>query len=193
MEKSNVNGVHAWAEKGIVGRGVLLDYHEWRLKQGREHRAFEKGSIPCRDLLQVARDQGTQIKFGDILLVRSGYVNAYNKLSRAEVEALKAKSPPELVGVEQSEEMLEFLWSNFSAAGGDHPSWEAWPTQKDYHLHEVMLGGWGMPIGELFDLEKLGEHCKKIGRWSFFLASNPTNVSLSRSCSLKSISVANRR
>jgi len=69
-----------------------------------------------------------------------------------------------------------FLWTNFTATGGDHPSFEAWPTQKDYALHEVMLAGWGMPIGELFDLEKLGKHCKEIGRWSFFLTSEPCNV-----------------
>ena len=38
-------------------------------------------------------------------------------------------------------------------------------------LHEVLLAGWGMPIGELFDLERLAEHCKRVGRWSFFLSS----------------------
>lgn len=43
-------------------------------------------------------------------------------------------------------------------------------------LHEILLAGWGCPIGELFDLEELAEHCKKIGRWSFFLASVPLKV-----------------
>jgi hypothetical protein len=33
-----------------------------------------------------------------------------------------------------------------------------------------------MPIGELFDLEKLAEHCKKENRWSFFLTSEVCNV-----------------
>lgn len=57
---------------------------------------------------------------------------------------------------------------------GEHR--EAWPTQKDYALHEVMLAGWGMPIGELFDLEKLAAHCKQLGRYSFFVVSKPVNV-----------------
>lgn len=70
--KSNVNGIGAWSEKGIVGRGILLDYHEWRLKNGREYNAFETGSISCEDLVQVAKNQGVEIKFGDILLIRSG-------------------------------------------------------------------------------------------------------------------------
>ena len=43
-------------------------------------------------------------------------------------------------------------------------------------MHEVLLAGWGMPIGELFDLEALAQHCKQIKRWSFFLTSEPVNV-----------------
>ena len=148
------------------------------MKNGKAHNAFETGSISVSDLKAVAADQGTEIKFGDILIIRSGYMHAYNQMSRDEIMKMREKTPLTFTGVEQSEEMMEFLWSNFTAGGGDHPSWEAWPTQKEWALHEVMLGGWGMPIGELFDLEKLGEHCKKIGRWSFFLVSKPTNVSV---------------
>ena len=53
---------------------------------------------------------------------------------------------------------------------------EAWPTQKDWSCHEVMLARWGMPIGELFDLEALGKHCKETGRYEFFVVSEPVNV-----------------
>ncbi|KAK3112835.1 hypothetical protein LTR53_010466 [Teratosphaeriaceae sp. CCFEE 6253] len=176
VKKTNVNGIGEWSKQGIVGRGILLDYHEWRIHQGRAHHAFETGSISAADLKAVAEYQGTEIRFGDIMLIRSGYMRAYNRLSREEIETMRAKQPLTFTGVEQSDEMMEFLWSNFSAAGGDHPSFEAWPTQKDYALHEVMLGGWGMPIGELFDLEAVAAHCKKEGRYSFFLTSEPCNV-----------------
>jgi hypothetical protein len=33
-----------------------------------------------------------------------------------------------------------------------------------------------MPIGELFDLEKLAEHCEKVNRYSFFVTSKVNNV-----------------
>lgn len=61
-------------EKGIVGRGILIDYHAWRLKQSPAipHEAFKTGSIKLEHLLQAAKDQGTEIEFGDILLIRSG-------------------------------------------------------------------------------------------------------------------------
>ena len=49
-------------------------------------------------------------------------------------------------------------------------------STKPYFLHEVLLGGWGCPIGELFDLEKLAEQCKQANRWSFFVASEVCNV-----------------
>jgi hypothetical protein len=48
--------------------------------------------------------------------------------------------------------------------------------QTPWALHEVLLAGWGCPIGELFDLEKLAEHCKQIDRWSFFVTSEVCNV-----------------
>ena len=49
-------------------------------------------------------------------------------------------------------------------------------SSKDWYFHEILLAGWGMPIGELFDLEKLAEYCKNIGRWSFFLSSEVCKV-----------------
>jgi hypothetical protein len=45
-------------------------------------------------------------------------------------------------------------------------------------LHQWLLGGWGMPIGELFDLEGLAAHCKETRRKTFFLSSVPLKVSI---------------
>lgn len=49
-------------------------------------------------------------------------------------------------------------------------------SQKEWKLHEVLLSGWGTPIGELFDLEALADHCRDVGRYTFFLASEVCNV-----------------
>ncbi|KAK8235818.1 hypothetical protein IWZ00DRAFT_508063 [Phyllosticta capitalensis] len=173
---SKVNGIGAWSEKGIVGRGVLLDYHSWRIKKGLPFDAFQSASIPLSQLKEIAKEQGVEIKFGDILLLRVGWIDAYNSKSKSEKMVLTKASPPSFPGVEQSEEMLEWIWNNFSAVAGDHPSFECWPTQKEFALHEVLLGGWGCPIGELFDLEALADHCAKTGRYSFFVTSEVCNV-----------------
>ena len=60
------------AEKGIVGRGVLLDYHKWRLANNIPLNVFKREAIPLEHLLATAESQGVKFKFGDILFVRIG-------------------------------------------------------------------------------------------------------------------------
>lgn len=69
----------AWAEQGIVGRGVLVDYHGWRTSaEGQErskvkdYDSFKSVGIPLEDLQACLEAQGTELKFGDILFIRSG-------------------------------------------------------------------------------------------------------------------------
>jgi hypothetical protein len=39
----------------------------------------------------------------------------------------------------------------------------------------MFLGGWGMPIGEMFYLEKLAADCEKDNVYTFFFTSAPLN------------------
>lgn len=52
------------------------------------------------------------------------------------------------------------------------------PVNPEYHLHPILLAGWGTPIGELFDLEALSATCKKLNRWTFFVTSAPLNYTV---------------
>jgi hypothetical protein len=206
-DKTNVNGVHGmsrklaqppkltlkvWSEKGIVGRGILVDYHSWAEANGIHKDVFETNAITLEHLKAALEAQGTEVKFADILIIRSGYMASYVTKSRDELIELTKVNPPSFIGVEPSDEVLQWIWENFSAVAGDHPSFECWrkysryimahsntyaARQRDPSLHEVVLAGWGCPIGELFDLEKLSEQCKKANRWSFFVASEVCNVS----------------
>lgn len=49
------------------------------------------------------------------------------------------------------------------------------PADPQWHLHPILLAGWGTPIGELFNLETLAELCQAQKRWSFFFTSAPLN------------------
>jgi hypothetical protein len=42
---------------------------------------------------------------------------------------------------------------------GHAPSFETWSSQESYMLHEYMLALWGMPLSEMFDLEKSAKTC----------------------------------
>lgn len=177
--RSTVNGIHAWADKGIVGRAILVDFESWRLATGAHADLDHFGSSPITfaDLQACLAFQGdTKPQFGDVLLVRSGWMAALPKLSADELVVHRARQPHTFVGLEQSEDNVRWIWDNFSAVAGDQPAFECWPSVADWSMHEVLLAGWGCPIGELFDLEALAEHCKKEKRWSFFVASEPCNV-----------------
>lgn len=140
---------------------------------------FESFNIPLSELKAVAAHQGTTFCSGDILFIRTGWLKAYQSLNLEEQAALPHRKARTSCGVEASEEMMEWHWENqFAAVASDTVAYEAWPSCRPagVALHEVFLSGWGMPIGESFDLERLAEKCKDNNRWSFFLISIPLDI-----------------
>ena len=173
--------IQVWVENGgIVGRGVLLDYSGWAASQGIKYDPLTTHKIPLSDLTKVAEAQSVTFQPNDILFIRSGYINALSSLSQedATVYASKTAAMP-AIGVESGEEILKWIWENqFAAVAGDMIAFEALPFQsKDFWLHEWLLAGWGLPIGELFDLEALAAECKRLGKSTFFFSSVPLKVS----------------
>ena len=125
----------------------------------------------------MLRDQGVILRKGDIPFIRSGFIETHATKSDDTLRAFAKGSPPTAVGVETCEETLEWIWDNhFAAVAGDMPAFEAWPPQSVPSNHEVLLGGWGCPIGEMFDLEALAIECKRQNRWTFFITSSPLSV-----------------
>ena len=167
---------------GIVGRGVLLDYISWAESQGRKPLTLQLTEIPLSDLKRVAAAQNLLFRPGDILFIRSGYLKSLQALSPDQAGAYASQPVHPAIGVQAGEEMLRWIWENgFSAVAGDMPAFEAFPFQSTTHwMHEWLLAGWGLPIGELFDLEKLAIECKRANKWSFFFSSVPLKVSFSR-------------
>ncbi|EPS35492.1 hypothetical protein H072_11096 [Dactylellina haptotyla CBS 200.50] len=180
--------VHFWSQHGIAGRGVLLDYWGYAQSKGIKYDPYEHHSISWEELRACGTAQGIDIrpaaqggdiKVGDILFVRSGFNVAYQNRSSEERAKAALRQDPDLkwAGLEQSEAMLDWLHdSYFAAVAGDAPSFEAWPTKQEYYMHEYILALWGMPLGEMLDLEKLAKRCRETGRWVFFFVSSPANV-----------------
>ena len=171
------------AQKGIVGRGVLLDFRAWADKNGIDFDPFTPYAISVAELDKVAADQGVAFLPGDILVIRTGLTANFRNLTFEQQEALGGGKHMAFAGVEQSEEMLRWHWDHaFAAVCGDTYAYEAWPAKpKDdgYKVklnHEVFLSGWGMPIGELFDLEALSKKCAELNKYTFLLVAAPLNV-----------------
>ncbi|KAH8171968.1 hypothetical protein LIA77_08736 [Sarocladium implicatum] len=183
-------GLQYWAKEGICGRGVLLDYVEYAKRHGIEYGTFSDHAIPLKVLLDIAKEQNVTFQRGDILFVRIGVTTEWDTTMSTEDKMAYAQSPePQHAGVEGTEEMLRWIWNTgFSAVAGDAISFEVYPPKKSYQrgdgeddvqglfMHEYLLAGWGMPIGELFDLQGLARMCKECQRWEFFVSAAPLNM-----------------
>lgn len=192
-DRSNTRiGMQHWAQEGIVGRGVLLDYVEYAKTHlpALQYKALSDHAIPLSTLKDIARIQGVTFQRGDILFVRIGLTQEWdNEMNPADKLAYAQSTNPQHAGVEGTEEMLRWIWdTGFSAVAGDAVSFEVYPPQKAYtradgqadvpglFMHEYLLPAWGLPVGELFDLEALSRMCAQHQRWTFFVTSSPLNM-----------------
>ncbi|KAF2160105.1 hypothetical protein M409DRAFT_29402 [Zasmidium cellare ATCC 36951] len=172
-------GIHNAAQTGIVARGVLLDWYRYALKKGIEFSPLDSHRIPLWQLQEVAREQGVTFRQGDVLIIRTGWTVAYSALSHDEKLALPYRDPRTACGLEASKEFLKWHWENgFAAVASDTVAYEAMPFIRPAGacMHEVFLSGWGMMIGESWDLEELSRQCGRLQRWTFFFSSQPLNV-----------------
>lgn len=126
--------------------------------------------------------QGITFQPGNILFLRTGFIHAYQTMPLPALTAKMESPVMQYPGLEGSIESLRWLWdSHVAAVAADSPGFEAWnaglgDSFEQFRMHETFLSGFGLPIGELFDLEALAEECKKQKRWSFFVTSMPLNV-----------------
>lgn len=175
------------AKRGIAGRAIFIDWYAW----AQQHKpvgsidAMSSHAVPFSEIIAALRFQGLDEKVfrpGDIIIIRFGYIYQYETMSlekREKLSELYKTKKPENIGIKPSYELLKFLWDNkIAAIGGDSRSFEVWPcTEEKWHLHEWLLAGWGLPIGELFYLETLAELSGTLKRYTFFFSSSPMNAS----------------
>jgi kynurenine formamidase len=175
-------GIDNLARRGIAGRGVLADIGRYHERRGRTLDFMTNEMIALEDLWETLREQKIELRAGDVLLVRIGWTKAYLAMSpeQKEILAARTKSP----GIEGTARTAKWLWdSRISAVASDSPALEAMPPPKtaDFMessdlLHFHMLSFFGMPIGEMWDLEGLAEDCARDGQYDFFFTSAPLNI-----------------
>ncbi|OAA63601.1 hypothetical protein SPI_03764 [Niveomyces insectorum RCEF 264] len=170
-------GIENWTKRGgIVGRGVLLDYVAYAARKGISYSPMSAHAITVDELDEIARDSGVTFRPGDILLLRTGWTKWYDEHDEADHLKFVANAYA-WVGVKSCEATMAWLWNHhFAAVAGDSNGWEVVPQDKNWQLHDYLLAQWGMPIGEMFDVEALAEECARQKRWSFFFTSAPLNL-----------------
>lgn len=171
-------GIHHWKDK-FVGRGLLIDVFGYRKAKGIPVNALDREVYSVDELKAALEHQGSALKPGTILLVRTGWMESYEKLADEQKSALAPMDKMRSAGVEASREMVAWLWnSRVAAIGTDCPSVEAFPSDftNEGILHYRALPLLGLPLGELFVLAPLAEDCARDSRYEFMLVSAPLHV-----------------
>lgn len=101
-------GIQHWAERGIVGRGVLLDVERAFACDGVTFSVDGNEPISVEMLEETIRRQDSPVEPGDVLLLRTGWMRAYGQLDGPARERLTEhlRGP----GLVQSHEMVGWLW-----------------------------------------------------------------------------------
>lgn len=118
-------GLECWHGRGgLVGRGVLLDYRAYAQAKGITYEPCSRHVITIQDLEAVAEFQGTALRRGDILIIRSGITEELEGLNGDEQMAKMIKGGGGMIGVEGTVEAAKVCFeSNFGVKGrADRPA-----------------------------------------------------------------------
>lgn len=165
-------GIDKVAQRGIIGRGVLLDLPRFFAARGEFIEPNQRLEIHTSVLDEAAASQGVDIRIGDILLVRFGVDSFLQGLIRdPESHEMQYAAP----GLQQDDSTLQWLWDRHVAAVcADNIAIEVTPPRGPLtRIHPAILGLLGIAMGELFDLCELADACAARGRYEFAFVAKP--------------------
>lgn len=177
----DVLGIQKWADRGIVGRGVLLDVETYARGQGLEYGPDMAFPITADLLDAIVKAQGVEMRKGDIVMMRTGWTRHYEALSQVDREKIDTRLTQ--AGLARERESLAWLWDNRVAAiVSDNGGVEVMPVEGfpditiDSFYHLRLIGGLGLVLGESFQLDALAAASHADGRYACFFTAAPFNV-----------------
>jgi kynurenine formamidase len=154
----------------LTGRGVLLDVARVR---GVE-RLGGGEVVSAADLDAAARQAGVTIESGDIVLIRTGWIQLLHDGDREAYSGFTEGSPgPGLEAVEW------FRRHDIAAVATDTYIFEVFPSENPeamLAIHLLDLVDMGLTQGQNWDLEELAADCASDGRYAFLLEASPQPV-----------------
>jgi hypothetical protein len=165
--------IEHWARRGIVGRGVLLDLVAHRRRRGEDYDPLGSVAIEAAELEAIVADQGIELRQGDVLCLRTGWIDAYRELDPAGRERIAEDA--RVSGLAGSDAVARFLWdSGAIAIAADNPTLEVAPGDPAVgSLHRRLIPLLGFVVGELLDFGALAAAAAEDSRWDFMFVSIP--------------------
>jgi len=172
--------IHHWADR-IATRGILLDVAKYK---GVDN--LEKGYvITPEDLDGCAKAQNIEVQSGDILCIRTGWMNVMMKMSwpMRGTEPYERGEPG--IGIRACKWIKD---KQISAVAVDNLGVEAIPFDpegvklvndvgfKGFPVHAELLVHQGVSLGEIWNFEELAEDCSADGVYEFMLVAPPLRI-----------------
>jgi len=160
------------AQRGIVGRAVLLDMARFRGKANLD----PAETFTHEDLLACAKSQGVEINKRDILIIRTNFLKLFFELGDAFYEDF---CEPGLV---YSRELVQ--WFQDMEIPNLVTDTIANEVTTDPHngvalvLHSALMRNLGVTLTEIADLELLATDCAADGVYAFLYVAAPLKVAL---------------
>lgn len=159
------------AERGVVGRGILLDMAAYKGKF-----ALNKGDLlGLDDILGAAKQQGVTIQKHDILCLRIGFLQL--RLQQTKEEFYHEFNEP---GLTYSPELVNWFHEmEIPALCTDTISNECEldpAVGVQIPLHCALMRNLGIAFNEICNFEKLAPDCHEDGQWDFLYVAAPLKV-----------------
>jgi kynurenine formamidase len=167
LEKASVQPI---AERGIVGRAVLLDMARFRGKP-----TLDKGeTFTHEDLLACAQAQGVELQPRDILVVRTNFLQLFHEQGDAFYEGFNEPGlvySPELVQWFQDMEIPNLVTDTIANEVTTDPN-----NGVALVLHSALMRNLGVTLTEIADLEELAADCAEDGQYAFLYVAAPLKI-----------------
>lgn len=173
------NTIDHWARRGIAARAVLLDMARTFADDGRAFEPSDTVEFSAEDFELARKRAGVEIRPGDILLFHTGFSRWFGERTHAERSAMEFTCP----GIEGTESMCRYLWDlHISGLAADNLAVEAFPSDHSPEAapfgasHNMLIGQFGLALGELWWLDDLARDCAEDGVYEMLLVSAPLHL-----------------
>jgi kynurenine formamidase len=163
--------VCAIAERGVVGRGILLDMARFRGKEVLD----VAETFTHEDLIACATAQGCEIQKHDILVIRTGWIAKFYKVSREEFYGNFVEP-----GLTHSDALVQWFHDMeipnlvtdtiANEVTVDPVSGVVLP------LHNALMRNLGVTLTEIAWLDDLADDCAADGQYTFMYTAAPLKV-----------------
>ena len=167
LDKASVAPI---AERGVAGRGILLDMARFRGKDNLD----KAETFTHEDLVACAESQGVTIEKHDILIIRTNFLKLFFEQGEALYEGFCEPGlvySPELVSWFQDMEIPNLVTDTIANEVTTDPN-----TGAALQLHCALMSNLGVTLTEICDLEKLAASCAEDGQYTFLYVAAPLKV-----------------